>query len=56
MLNISKREYGSLWQRRTHTLTDIKPTHDSGIWFGKSKRKIENALYPVILIIIYCAR
>ena len=37
-LDITKWKYRPLWQRRTHSyhFTDIKPTLDSGIWFGKS--------------------
>ena len=36
-------------ESQTHSqhYTDIKPTLDSGIWFGKSIREIENTLRPV---------
>ena len=40
-------------ESQTHSqhYTDIKPTLDSGIWFGKSIMEIENTLRPVN---IYC--
>ena len=47
----NENTYRPFWMRRTHSsyhFTDRKPTLNSGIWFGKSTREIENALHPVI--------